>query len=342
MSNGVNETKFKAQNILANLLGELSERSRDVIVSRFGIGKDDYETLEAIGQRYGITRERVRQIEADALRHIKDQKRAAVIQPIVSALESFIGERGGVVDEEKLLAEFASEHFNDADTRRWRGLVGLALAIDGRFKKAPLSDEFATRWYLDGESLKNQERVLNQLVSQLKSGGRVVDENRLLVMAGASEGIVRNYLAASKVISKNVYGQWGLEDWAEIRPRGVKDKAYLVMKKSGKPLHFRQVAELINKGEFSSRPALAQTVHNELIKDKRFVLVGRGLYALKEWGFREGTVKDVISRVLKEKGPLAKQDLLQAVLAERFVKPSTIILNLNAFKKNSDNRYTLA
>jgi|SRR3989344_994738 len=340
----MNEAKFKAQNVMANLLGELSERSRDVIVSRFGIGKDKYETLEAIGQRYGITRERVRQIEADALRHIKDQKRDAVIQPISSALERFINLKGGVVDEETLTTEFASSFFNDAEGGS-RGLTGLILAVDGRFKRSPVTDEFATRWYVDAPALKNQERVLNQLASNLKSSGKVVDETQLLKMAGTDsvgESVVRNYLAASKVISKNVYGQWGLADWAEIRPRGVKDKAYLVMKKEGKPLHFREVAGLINKSEFSSRSALAQTVHNELIKDKRFVLVGRGLYALNEWGFREGTVKDVISRVLKEKGPLAKNELLKAVLAERFVKPSTVILNLNAFKKTSDNRYTLA
>lgn len=339
----MNEAKFKVQNILTNLLGELSERSRDVILSRFGIGKDDYETLEAIGQRYGITRERVRQIEADALRHIKDQKRAAVIEPLAGALEGFIRARGGVVAEEKLTAEFAAEHFNDVSSDKWQGLVGLVLAVDSRFKKAPLADEFTARWYLNESDLKNKERVLRELVSQLKSEGQVVDENRLLVLAGINNReVVQNYLAVSNIISKNVYGQWGLIDWAEIKPRGVKDKAYLVMKKEGKPLHFRQVAELINRGEFSSRPALAQTVHNELIKDKRFVLVGRGLYALREWGFREGTVKDVISRVLQEKGPLAKQDLLQAVLAERFVKPSTVILNLNSFKKTSDNRYTLA
>lgn len=337
---------FKAPDVLANLLGELSERSRDVIVSRFGIDKDNYETLEAIGQRYGITRERVRQIEADALKHIKDQKRAAVIQPIASALERFINSRGGAVDEETLTAEFAVKYFNDAEGERWQGLVGLVLAVDGRFKRSPVTDEFTARWYVDGSALKNQERILNELASRLKSTGRIVDEARLVKMAGnesstLNESVIRSYLATSKVISKNVYGQWGLADWAEIRPRGVKDKAYLVMKKEGKPLHFREVAEIINKSEFSSRRALAQTVHNELIKDKRFVLVGRGLYALAEWGYREGTVKDVINRILKEKGPLAKQELLQAVLAERFVKPSTVLLNLNAFKKTSDNRYTL-
>ena len=122
----------------------------------------------------------------------------------------------------------------------------------------------------------------------------------------------------------------------------MRDKAHLVLKHKGEPLHFTEVASLINQAEFSMRPALAQTVHNELIKDDRFVLVGRGTYALRSWGFKEGTVRDVIQAVLAEKGPLTKDEVLKEVLTRRRVKPSTILLNLNAFQKGPDGRYLVS
>jgi DNA-directed RNA polymerase delta subunit len=84
----------------------------------------------------------------------------------------------------------------------------------------------------------------------------------------------------------------------------VRDYAYLAVKKHGSPLHFREVAQLIEK--MFHRKAHIATTHNELIKDSRFVLVGRGMYALKEWGYTSGVVRDVIREVLREKGPMPR------------------------------------
>jgi len=338
--------KFGVQNTLKSILSNIPERSQDVIVSRFGIGRDDYETLEAIGERYGITRERVRQIEADALKQIKADKGS--IAPLLSSLEGFIRAKGGVTEERNLTREFAKENFTGVEKpERYQGLVGLLLSVGDQFKKSPADDAHANRWYVDESALREQERLAVSLAGELKKKGEVADEKTVVALAQKSHSnlnrsVILNYLACSRNIKQNVFDQWGLSHWGEIRPRGVRDKAYLVLKQEGKPLHFRKTAELINQHGFSSREALAQTVHNEVIKDARFVLVGRGLYALKEWGYKEGTVKDVIKRNLKNKGPMGKDDLVKAVLAERFVKPSTVVLNLNSFKKNEEGKYTLA
>lgn len=343
----MNQAQYNIKTVLNKVLADLSERSQDVITSRFGIGRDNYETLEAIGQRYSITRERVRQIEADALRQIKSQKNRALILPLLTALEAFIKNEGGVIDEAMVTTVFARDYFNDkVKGEHFKGVVRLLLSIDPKFKKVPANDNFATCWYISEGSLRKQENLARQLANQLKRRGKVVNENELVALAqsidaGLGKNVILNYLASSKNIRQNVFAQWGLVNWPEIRPKGVRDKAYLVMEQEGKPLHFRDVAEVINRTNFSQRRALAQTVHNELIKDKRFVLVGRGLYGLKQWGYEEGTVKDVIAKVLKKNGPLIKEKLIEAVLAERFVKPSTVILNLNSFKKTKDNKYTL-
>jgi len=86
------------------------------------------------------------------------------------------------------------------------------------------------------------------------------------------------------------------------------------------------------------------TCHNELIKDKRFVLVGRGIYALAEWGYKTGVVKDVIRDLLKKNGPMKKEDIVEQVMKERYLKKNTILVNLQNnkyFKKNKNGEYTL-
>jgi DNA-binding winged helix-turn-helix (wHTH) protein len=76
-----------------------------------------------------------------------------------------------------------------------------------------------------------------------------------------------------------------------------------------------------------------------------FVLIGRGTYALKDWGYEEGTVSEVIESILSEEGPLSLNDLTQKVLQRRKVKEVTVQVNLNTkkdiFKKNTDGQYEL-
>src|SRR3989338_7120196 len=122
-------------------------------------------------------------------------------------------------------------------------------------------------------------------------------------------------MAISKSLDKNVFGEFGLASWAEIHPRGVRDKSYLVLKKEGKPKHFREITQLINDARFSPRKAHVQTVHNKLIKDNRFVLVGRGIYGLSEWGYEPGTVKEVIASLLRKEGPQSKENIVAHVMS---------------------------
>ena len=154
-----------------------------------------------------------------------------------------------------------------------------------------------------------------------------------------------SFLEVSKEIQQGLEGKFGKREWPEINPRGVRDRAYLIFKKEKRPLHIREVTQLINssKDEKISQPrALVQTVHNELIKDPRFVLVGRGLYALKEWGYSPGTVQEIIAQILKEnQRPLSKEEIIKKVLEQRIVKSNTILINLNKFARTADGKYTL-
>ncbi len=73
----------ETEQIVADALAELPERQADVIRMRFGIGRDDEMTLEEIGQRFGVTRERIRQIEAKALDHLSHPGRKRRLQALL-------------------------------------------------------------------------------------------------------------------------------------------------------------------------------------------------------------------------------------------------------------------
>ena len=160
-----------------------------------------------------------------------------------------------------------------------------------------------------------------------------------------NEKSILNFLDVAHKIEKNVFGQLGLIHWKQIIPRDVGDKAYLVLKQHGKPEHYSVITELINKAKFDNRTAYKETVHNELIKDPRFILIGRGIYALNEWGYKPGVVSDVIKEIMQEAGkPLSRDKIIEEVLKRRQVKRNTILVGLSnkkLFKKVERNLYAL-
>lgn len=321
-------------------------RLREVVERRFGLRGREPDTLEAIGRSFGVTRERVRQIEADALKHLAKTDALAVLAPVLTALEGHFAEHGHVFEETKLLQSAAEPRFSNH--------VAFILTVAQPFERRPEEEAWHDRWFTKKQALEAAQSIMAKTAGEIAGIGKplpAADLFRILkAQARAVLGVapspepLESYLAISKLIKQNPYGEFGLVSWPTIHPRGVRDKAYAVLARAGKPLHFREVAMAISKSGWSSRRAHPQTVHNELIKDLRFVLVGRGLYALAEWGYQPGTVGEVISGILSSsKRPLSREEILKRVLAARFVKPSTVLLNLqnrNLFKRASEG-YTL-
>ena len=68
---------------LAEVLGSLSPRERDVLRLRFGMDDGRQRTLEEVGQLFGVTRERIRQIEAKALRKLRHPNRSKRLKEYV-------------------------------------------------------------------------------------------------------------------------------------------------------------------------------------------------------------------------------------------------------------------
>jgi len=325
------------QRICSNLLKGLPQRTVDIIERRFGLKEEKPQTLEAIGQIYGRTRERIRQIEEDGLLAVKEKLSdyKDVLKHFEKILESF-----GGFKEEKELLEFLGG-------KKAKNHVFFLLTIAQNFNRSLEDNKFYSFWVKDKKSAKKARSIVNSIINRFKKEKKPLSLKEILEKQKTDKNILLSSIGISKEIEKNPEGKFGLKGWIEINPRGIKDRAYLVLKREEKPLHFRDIANLIDNLPFpSGRKSHIATVHNELIKDQRFVLVGRGLYALSEWGYRPGVVKDVIYQVLKEaKRPLTKKQILDKVLEQRFVKTGTITLNLqnnDCFIKDNKGRYRIA
>ena len=340
--------KFNYQKICSDLIKDLSLRTADVIEKRFGLRAVKRETLEFIGESYGLTRERIRQIEEEGLskirKKIKDYK--DVFQHFSQTLELF----GGIKKEDVFFDYLGKGEEN------FQNQIRFLLILADEFKNFPEDDDFYSFWSKEKKTAIIAKKVARVIWQALKKEKKpfILDELFKIQEKDASKiwgkGLNKNIflscLEISKNIGKNLEELYGLKNWLEINPKGMKNKAYLVLKREKRPLHFTEVVKLIEKlpFPFEKQPNLA-TVHNELIRDSRFVLVGRGLYALKEWGYEPGFVKDIIYKTLKEsKRPLTKQEVLEKVSKQRFVKENTIFLNLqdvNYFEKDEKGRYKI-
>lgn len=337
---------FKPKQVTKKLLAALPERARDVLEKRYGLGADgETYTLEAIGQTYGITRERVRQIENYGISTIQKSTAYTEHSELLSELQEVIKQLGGGVIAEHVLLDTLTK---DESTRNH---LYFLLVVGDTFYKGKENPLYTHRWFTEKKiadaverALKNVHGTLNR--DDLVSEGEILSRfrNELIDIADRHDDeVLKGWLLISKQIAKNPLGDWGPADSPNVRVKGIRDYAYLAVKRHGSPMHFKEVSAAIE--ELFGHKAHVATTHNELIKDQRFVLVGRGLYALTEWGYTAGVVKDVLREILEHEGPLSREELIDKVRKERYVKDNTIIVNLqdtNLFKRLSNGTYTLA
>ena len=337
---------FKPKQVTKKITSHLQDRSSDVIMNRFGLTSNaERKTLEEIGKKYNITRERVRQIEDAALNSIKKSEAYKAEQAIFNELKELMNSLGSIVAEHEFLPHISKD-------KATQNHIHFYLVLGDAFKKHREDDHFNTRWSVDDDMASKVQDSLKKLYASLSDEDLVpeteiikkfFDQMKDVSEQYKNEEMAKRWLSISKTISKNPLGEWGKSTSPNVRTRGVKDYAFLVMRKHGSPMHFREVADSISK-TFGRKTHYA-TCHNELIKDPRFVLVGRGMYALAEWGYKTGIAREVIRDILKKEGPLSKEDVVEKVMKERYFKKNTILVNLQNpkyFKKNKNGLYTTA
>ncbi len=336
---------FKPKQVTKRIIAHLPERASDVLISRFGLDANDLErkTLEEIGKKYNITRERVRQIKENGINLIKKSSVFKAEQALFEELRDLVHELGAIVSEHDLLNHISKD-------KATQNHIHFYLVLSDHFTKHKEDEHFKARWSVDDEMADSVHDALKKLYASLKDEDLVPETEMIKKFFDhmkdtadkyKNDEVAKRWLSVSKKISKNPLGDWGRSHSQNVHTRGVKDYAYLVMRRHGSPMHFKEVTDSISK-TFGRKSHYA-TTHNELIKDPRFVLVGRGLYALSEWGYKTGIARDVISDILKKEGPMTKEEVVEKVMKERYFKKNTILVNLannKYFKKNKEGLYT--
>ena len=271
---------------------------------------------------------------------LKDFQGDKNLQKAISYFEKYLKENGGLKREDLLL--------NDLSDKTNRNFVYFLLTLSNGFHRLGDDNDLYPFWAQEKEKDVPVRSLIKRVVDFFQ---KEKTPQHFEVLQGlcpdCQAAFLNTCLEIAKKVEQGPLGNFGLVAWPEVRPKGVRDAAYLVLKKNGSPLHFREIALTANTlpGElFTKRKILPQTIHNELIRDGRFVLVGRGIYGLDEWGFTPGTVKDVIFKVLQASSNLSKEEILKEVQKQRVVKPNTVLLNLSdrkIFDRNGDGKYFL-
>ncbi|MBI2638604.1 hypothetical protein HYW83_03375 [Candidatus Peregrinibacteria bacterium] len=327
-------SKLNLTKILEDIFLVLTPKEKEVIIKRFSLNNEPRQTLEKIGQQFSVTRERIRQIEKIALGKLRRTLENTKLIEVAKIAKELLGLNGGLSNEDELVSEIVKRLAATAEVDSH--IIRLALAICPDFVRTEKNGVFHPFWRLKAMDEGELSMVADLIYHTLAKKKDVVPASEL---AGDVEAQLQEKgrkfsreavmaLLLVDVRFKKVKEGVGLMGWRHINPKSIRDKAYIVLKREGKPLHFVEIANKITESAFDKKMVTTQAVHNELIRDEHFVLVGRGLYGLKEWGYKKGTVADVIEDLLRKKSPLTKQEIIAGVLKQRHVKKGTISLNL--------------
>ncbi len=321
-----------SKKVLKNL-DSLKEREQEILDLRFGLSGNSPKTLQAIGKKHSITRERVRQVVNHCFKKLKKAQNKT-LEEISKKIEITIKAEGNLIPEQNLASKIAPQD----KALKTLGAIEVVCRINPKLTKIKKTPKTQVFWATKDMKLVNVLKINKSITQALKKIKKIQTAEELAKKLNqkakklTSETIQSTALGSHNIIitPKN---KIGLASWPEINPRNTKDKIFYVLNRAKKPLHFSEIARQIDEKKFATRNPTQTTVHNELISDKRFVLIGRGIYALKKWGYESGTVLDLLKRELRkhQKG-LSRDAICQKILKKRVIAKNTILMNLNSNK----------
>ncbi|HRV76292.1 MAG: hypothetical protein H6799_01895 [Candidatus Nomurabacteria bacterium] len=349
MAENTSEKQTQLEALVKSIMDDLyKDRERDIISGRFGLnGKK--KTLDAIGKEYGVTRERIRQLEKGIVIRLQvkaEEGKLAGFNEYESKLADLIEKSGGVCTISQL-TELAGEGKSSEAVAKnsFITLVSSRLVLVEESDNYHQSAVLASHYKSPSEALKEVDSLVN-ILTENKKPISISELKRANNLKESEAEIESKILVSTQTYERK--GLWGLKSWSSVNPKSIKDKIYIVLSENKEPMHFSEIYKAIQADStFAKREFTIQATHNELIRDARYVLVGRGRYALKEWGHIEGTVEDVIEKVLRDNGnkPMHRDEIIRGVLRYRQVRETTIVLNLQSkpkFKRVATATFQLA
>jgi len=316
------------------LLDSLSEKESSVLQRRVWYNTEK-ETLQNIGNSFKpqITRERVRQIEETSIKKIWRIIKSSLLNSIQETAQKYIKLHGWLMAQDKLTNILIKELKLESNVNWWILEVVIQSNFDIKKSKQKLwceiyymlpSTNKQLVWIIHKEALRilrRRKKVIEKTALYETIAGNLDTKEELSIIL--IDSIVDLF---DDIVFWEENLVW-LTRWKILNPKTLKDKAIYVLKRDKVPMHFVDLSNKITEMQWKS--VKVNTIHNELIRNEEFVLIGRWIYALKEWGFIPGTVQDVIIAVLKKKWePMNTEDITKEVLKTRNVKQTTIYMNL--------------
>jgi hypothetical protein len=336
---------FEVLDSVLEMFQALTEKEQDIISKRFGFNNTEIVTLAELGDKYSITRERVRQIQVAAFKKLKKRIVNPVLTNFLAKAETFIEDKGGIITEAEY-REYIQVNYHDIADKFNELTFGLELS--SKLVHEHNKVDFHPHFRLNSISFADVKKLnadVTKILQEEKKCISIPDLETRLSIKG-TEVFLRCFVKLDRRLVVDSLRQVSLLEWRDVNPRTLLDKISFVLNKEMEPLHFRDIAAKIVDQEFDAKKVSVHAVHNELINNPKFVLIGRGIYADKDWGYKEGTVSDVIASILEQKGPMQLYDLTQEVLQRRKVKAVTVQINLNSaktrFRKTKSGMYELA
>lgn len=315
------------------ILSNLTEKERTIVSRRIWLDWNK-ETLQDIGNSYNITRERVRQIEEVAIKKLWRIIKSTELWAIQDESEKILRMHGWLLTRDKLISAIIREMKLDANVNA--NIIEMIIQSNFNISKSKPQLGYRTHFFFPDIQKKLVNEIHKEILKILKKKNDVMESASLYEMIKVNLFAQFNKLETVLLDSiSDVFWdivKWEqkfiwLEKWKILNPSTLKDKAIYIMKKEKTPLHFVDLTNLISNHFWE--PVKVATIHNELIRNNEFVLIGRWIYVLKEWGYRPWTVIDVIVDILaKIKTPLSTDDIVAKVLKTRRVKISTVYMNL--------------
>ncbi len=345
------KTFQNAQKIVQDLLILLSQKEKHVIKRRFNLDNTYRATLEEIGKHFNVTRERIRQIEKNALTKLQRNVGNTELQQVNEFIKNLLQENGGIMTDENLFSSLINL-LSKSDVEINRNAINLSLSLDKDLIRIPNTINYHPYIKFADINDTNVKQVTSKTIDILKKKTDILSNSKIFdelkkhfkeLDATRLQQVISIFTLDKRL--KPVENGIGLASWRHINPKTLRDKIYFVLNRNKKPMHFIDIVNKITELKFDNKRINLQAVHNELIRHDQFVLIGRGIYALKEWGFKEGTVADIIEDILKDGKAKSQEAIITDVLKQRQVKKITIILNLKnkkQFERVGREQYKLA
>lgn len=325
-------SKTSIEELLEQWISILPERSREVLALRFGL-REKSLTLQEVGDRIDLTRERARQIEKKALKTLQNHHRGPrneLLRPFLAFLHQSFVEQGGLLSEPEIIALLEDDRQIRLGNTDPLSVFLLVSEVDQRFKFYRRLQLAALTIYPIETISDVQQTFRSILLEKLTavSETALLEEFKQTVVyeARRAEFPEEFFLACLRVhsnIERPEPGVYALSKWSNKRL----DEVIMALRQLGQPSHYSLIAEKANELLSPEQQTTAHNVHAQMGRlTDIFVRVGHGIFGLAEWGLHDdGKVANAAYRVLKEaRKPLHVDVITQEVLKTWHVQPGSV------------------